>query len=510
MLSATAIACGALYCGLDRNLFAQSRDLAQQVGHRPLEAGDRGVRVACVDAAGQRQNLLLQHVETFGAGSGGASHPVELVGEVVQHAVDRGEVAAGNHRPAQGLAEILEAADQVADRIDADPLDLVGEGVDPHDDLVRMAAAADGAAFAQRVELGAHRLDLLLDPTRRRGPQAEADLFEQRPQLGHVGSVTADAALQFCDLGADRLEPLGEALDPLRPGERADQAADFVQFAEQVTEFVTVGEARRAAAERPVHLRREALDVAGDAGMDVLRHIVGETGDLNADQFDGGRDGGEIGGLLRALDPGDEGVHRLFEGTDVAARGEAGDRFAKTARLGLQFGERRRRRPCRRGGRLLLGSGRVGIEFALTLADFRHRVAQLHLDRAAAPADGARRGQLLAEFDHAALDLRQTLGHLCRRGQAGIQHRADPGFDLLDRPRRRLLRDLVILGDLMIDLVETPHHLGDGGGEGRDRVRCRSRDDGGRDDVSAVGDDGLRGVDGCGIGLGGCEIGLDG
>lgn len=75
--------------------------------------------------------------------------------------------------------------------------------------------------------------------------------------------------------------------------------------------------------------------------MDVLRHVLGQACDLDPDQLDGGRDGGEVGGHLRPLHPRREGAHGLFQCADIAATGEAADGFAQAARLVLKLGDGR-------------------------------------------------------------------------------------------------------------------------------------------------------------------------
>ena len=65
-----------------------------------------------------------------------------------------------------------------------------------------------------------------------RSDQIDRDLLEERAQLGQVGMLAAEARLELRDLRADGLEPLRQALDPLRSRQGGDEAADLVELAE--------------------------------------------------------------------------------------------------------------------------------------------------------------------------------------------------------------------------------------------------------------------------------------
>ena len=151
--------------------------------------------------------------------------------------------------------------------------------------------------------------------------------------------------------------------------------------------------------------------------------------------------------------PAARGAHRLFEGADVAAAGEATDRFAQAVRLALEFGD---------GGRAGFASlrlGRAAREFALALADLADGVANLGDGGTAAPADRTRRRDLLADLVHAPLDLGEAQRHLGGRGRGGFGGRAPAGA------ARRGAGFREAPGDALVKGVEAPHHLGQRGFE---------------------------------------------
>ncbi|VUD73502.1 hypothetical protein MET9862_04119 [Methylobacterium symbioticum] len=393
---------------LVRRRFAQRGDLPQQVAHGPLKAGEGRVDTVRVEPAREADHLPLQGVEPLGRGP--AADALDLLGQGVEHGVDRGDIAA---RAAQALAEPFQAPNQVADGLMARLLDLVGEGVDPAENGLRGGPVGGSALDLEGVEPLGHRPHLLGEGGGRAAGEPAADLLQDGAQAVLRCRLSG---LELGDLRADRLHALGETLDALRARQGADEMADLLDLAGQGDE--RVGLRRIAGTERHLaEARGEALDLARDAGMDIVGNLVRQPVDLGADLGDRGRDRREVGRGLGPLDPGGQGDHRLFEGADVAAGGQATDRFAQAQRLALQLGHE--------GGgvrhELLVQAGieaageiaahpgdhvRIALaELALALADLVDCVADLARRGPAAPAIGPRRSEAVAEFGHPTLDL---------------------------------------------------------------------------------------------------------
>ena len=433
--------------GLHRGLVAQGHDLGQQFVHRPFEAGERGIGRAGLQAARQGEDLALQRVEVAGAGT----DAVDLLREPAQERVHRGEVALGRRGLLAVRVELLEAADQVADGIDADLVDAIGQRLDPAEQMPRVAGGGEPAA----------------------------DLLQERSQLRDL--LVAGAVLKLRDLAADRLQPLGEAVDALGAGKSRDQVADLVEFAVDGVERAAVGVARGGDAERAVGAARQPLDLAHEPGVDVVGDFLGEMLDLPAHRRDRLR---ESRRLADALDVRGERAHRLFQGADVAAGREAAEGVAQTARLGLQFGDRRGGEvgfggkpphAAPRSGRARIHHGSGRVKFALAAAHILDRLTHLGDDRAAAPAERTRAGELLVEVAHPLLDLGQALAD-------PIDLRAafrEPRLAGLGRAGLRLAQGVAVFAERAVERVEPAHHLGDRGADrlGREIRRRRRRRD---------------------------------
>ncbi len=429
------VAGGPLHHSLARCRFPERRHLPQQVAHGALQPGQRRIgAVRRVEATGQGDHLPLQGVEALLLGAG--ADLIDLLGEAAQHGVDGGHVArAGDTRLAGALGPVVPRAEHV---------DLLGE-----------------------------RLDLLRQCRRRGDLHVAADLLQERTQIRSGGRP-----LQLGDLRAHRLQALREALDSLRTGERADLAADLLEFGEQARERVVI-RAGGAGRGRGVEALGEAPDILRDAAVNVLGHLLGEALDLSPDLLDRHRDGGEIGPRLGALDAARESDDGLLEGADIPARRQLVDRLPQARGLLLELEQRGRRgdalldprlQPAgevqthagdnatigRSGGRRRLGALR---QFALPLADVLDGAADVGGGGARATAGLAGRGDLLAELGHAALDVAEPLGHLLdgRRLQGAL----DARLDLREAPRLGLLGGAPLVVEGAVEAVEAVHQSGD-------------------------------------------------
>lgn len=165
--------------------------------------------------------------------------------------------------------------------------------------------------------------------------QGLADRLEPADQV--PDRIDVDTALELGDLSADRLQPLGEALDTFGAGEPRDHLANLVEFAMDAIECAAVGMAHDGG-ERAVGTAHQPLGLASQTSMDVVGELFRQALDLLAHHGDRR---GEFGRLAGPLHVGGERAHGLLQRADVAACGQAAERFAQAGGLGLQFGDGR-------------------------------------------------------------------------------------------------------------------------------------------------------------------------
>ncbi len=384
-------------------------------------------------------------------------------------------------------------------RAGADVVDLLGEGVQHGVDRGRLAGLGDVRRAGRRgpllpraehIDLGGQHLDLLGQGGRRGDRHGAAELLQLRAQI----RIAADPP-QLRDLGTHRIEALREALDPLRVGERADQATELREFREQPGQDPSIG-IRGGGRSDAVEAFGQPPDILRDAGVDVLGHFLGQVRDLRANLLDRPGDGGEIGpgpGPLDALGEREDG---LPQGVDVVARGEPVDRLAQAHDLVLQLRQNVRRcGPVRGAGDKAPGEiqahardhaairGGTGRDIArdllrqlpLALADVLDRAADVGGGRARAATGLTRGGDLLAELRHPALDVAEPLGHLLDR--SALEGALDPGLDLGEPLGLGQLRLAPVRIQGPVEAVEPIHQRGDavtvGLGDGVARGRRR-------------------------------------